>query len=139
MSLEPLLEASLVIQAHAFAAVAAFFLGLIQFAAPKGALPHRTLGVVWVLLMIVVTVSSIFIRPSMTPGLPIAQWFGFIHIFTALTAFGIVGGVTWLLRGGPTLKRHKGPFIGIFIGGLVVAGVLSFLPGRIMHQVLVGG
>ena len=139
MSLWPLLEASLVIQTHAFAAVAAFLLGLVQFAARKGTLPHRTLGVFWVLLMIVVTVSSIFIRPSMTPGLPITQWFGFIHIFTALTAFGIVGGVMWLLRGGPTLKRHKGPFIGIFAGGLIVAGVLSFLPGRIMHQVAFGG
>lgn len=139
MSLEPLLASSWVIQAHAFAAVAAFLLGLVQFTAPKGTLPHRTLGAIWVLLMTVVTVSSIFIRPSMTPGLPLSQWFGFIHIFTALTAFGIVGGLIWIVRGGATLKRHKGPFIGIFIGGLIVAGVLSFLPGRIMHQVAFGG
>lgn len=139
MSLEPLLASSWVILAHAFAAVAAFLLGLVQFTAPKGTLPHRTLGAIWVLLMTVVTVSSIFIRPSMTPGLPLSQWFGFIHIFTALTAFGIVGGLIWIVRGGATLKRHKGPFIGIFIGGLIVAGVLSFLPGRIMHQVAFGG
>ena len=139
MSLEPLLEASGVVQVHAFAAVAAFLLGLVQFTAPKGTLPHRTLGVIWVLLMIAVTASSVFIRPSMTPGLPVSQWFGFIHIFTLITAAGIIGGVTWLLRGGPTLKRHKGPFLGIFVGGLIVAGALAFLPGRIMHQVAFGG
>lgn len=139
MSLEPLLEASGVVQVHAFAAVAAFLLGLVQFTAPKGTLPHRTLGVIWVLLMIAVTASSVFIRPSMTPGLPVSQWFGFIHIFTIITAAGIIGGVTWLLRGGPTLKRHKGPFLGIFVGGLIVAGALAFLPGRIMHQVAFGG
>ncbi len=139
MSLEPLLEASGVVQVHAFAAIAAFLLGLVQFTAPKGTLPHRTLGVIWVLLMIAVTASSVFIRPSMTPGLPVSQWFGFIHIFTIITAAGIIGGVTWLLRGGPTLKRHKGPFLGIFVGGLIVAGALAFLPGRIMHQVAFGG
>ena len=139
MSLEPLLEASGVVQVHAFAAVAAFLLGLVQFTAPKGTLPHRTLGVIWVLLIIAVTASSVFIRPSMTPGLPVSQWFGFIHIFTIITAAGIIGGVTWLLRGGPTLKRHKGPFLGIFVGGLIVAGALAFLPGRIMHQVAFGG
>ncbi len=42
MSLAPLLDASPVIQIHAFAAFAAFGLGLVQFAAPKGTLPHRT-------------------------------------------------------------------------------------------------
>ena len=42
MSLAPLLNAPLAIQAHAFAAMAAFALGLVQFAAPKGTLPHRT-------------------------------------------------------------------------------------------------
>ena len=42
MSLEPLLEAPWVIQVHAFAAVAAFFLGIVQFAAPKGTATRTT-------------------------------------------------------------------------------------------------
>ena len=44
MSLEPLLAAAPVVQIHAFAAMSAFVLGVIQLAAPKGTLPHRTLG-----------------------------------------------------------------------------------------------
>ena len=48
MTLAPLLNASPVIQIHAFAAMAAFALGLVQFAAPKGTLPHRTIGWIWV-------------------------------------------------------------------------------------------
>ena len=36
MTLAPLLNASPAIQLHAFAAMAAFALGLVQFAAPKG-------------------------------------------------------------------------------------------------------
>ena len=47
---------------HAFAAMAAFVLGIVQFAAPKGTLPHRTLGWIWVALMAVVAVSSFWIH-----------------------------------------------------------------------------
>src|ERR1700739_1214841 len=62
MSLAPLLEASPAIQFHAFAAMAAFALGVVQFAGPKGTLPHRTIGFIWVALMLVVSVSAFFIH-----------------------------------------------------------------------------
>ena len=42
------LNAAPAIPLHAFAAMAAFVLGIVQFAAPKGTLPHRTLGWIWV-------------------------------------------------------------------------------------------
>ncbi len=44
MSLAPLLDAAPAIPVHAFAAMTAFLLGVVQLAAPKGTLPHRTLG-----------------------------------------------------------------------------------------------
>lgn len=140
MSLDPLLGAPWVIQVHAFAAMAAFLLGVIQFAAPKGTLPHKTIGVVWIVLMAAVTVSSIFIRPSIDPSLPFLKWFSPIHILTVITAVGLYQGVGFLMKGGPNLKRHKAPFIGMFIGGLIIAGGLAgALPGRIMNQVVFGG
>ncbi len=138
MSFEPLLAAPFVIQIHAFGAMAALALGIVQFAAPKGTLPHKTLGFVWIALMTTIATSSIFIRPALFPGLPITQWFSFIHLFTILTFFGVAQGVTLLLRGGPALKHHGRAFRGIFIGGLVIAGAFAFLPGRIMHAVLFG-
>ena len=139
MSLEPLLSASWVIQVHAFGAMAAFVLGVIQFAAPKGTLPHKTIGALWIVLLSAIAVSSIFIRPSVYPGLPFLKWFSWIHIFTLLTFYGIAQGVFLLLHGGQALKYHSRPFTGVFIGGLVIAGVLAFLPGRIMHQVVFAG
>lgn len=48
MSLAPLLDAPSVIQVHAFAAMTAFGLGIVQISAPKGTLPHRTIGWIWV-------------------------------------------------------------------------------------------
>ena len=139
MSLQPLLDAPLVIQVHAFGAITAFFLGVVQFVAPKGTLPHKTIGVVWLLLMTAIAVSSIFVRPSLFPGLPITQWFSFIHIFTIVTLWGVIHGSYFLLRGGSSLKNHSRPFRGIFIGGLVIAGAFAFLPGRIMGEVAFGG
>ncbi len=138
MSLDPLLTAPWVIQVHAFGAMAAFFLGIVQFAAPKGTVPHKTMGTVWIVLMATIATSSIFIRPALYPGLPLLQWFSPIHLFTVLTFYSVSQGTYLLLKGGPTLKRHKGPFVGIFIGGLLIAGGFAFLPGRIMHAVAFG-
>ncbi len=139
MSWQPLLEAPWVIQVHAFGAMAAFLLGLIQFAAPKGTLPHKTLGFVWVVIMATIAISSIFIRPSLYPDLPITRWFSFIHIFTIITLYGVIHGSLILMQGGPALKNHSKPFRGIFIGGLIIAGAFAFMPGRIMHEVVFGG
>ena len=62
MTLTPLLTASVPIQIHAFAAMLAFLLGLVQFTAPKGTLPHRALGWLWVALMTIVATSAFFIH-----------------------------------------------------------------------------
>jgi uncharacterized membrane protein len=62
MSLAPLLNAALAIPLYAFAGMAAFVLGIVQFAAPKGTLPHRTLGWIWVVLMLSVAINSFWIH-----------------------------------------------------------------------------
>jgi hypothetical protein len=68
MSLAPLLDAAPAIPLHAFAAMAAFVLGVVQLAAPKGTLPHRTLGWIWVVLMMSVAISSFWIPPDPAGG-----------------------------------------------------------------------
>jgi hypothetical protein len=68
MSLAPLLDAAPAIPLHAFAAMAAFVLGSIQLAVPKGTLPHRTLGWIWVILMLVVAGSSFWIHQIQLVG-----------------------------------------------------------------------
>lgn len=139
MTLEPLLTAPPVVQAHAFGAMAGFALGIVQFLAPKGTLPHKTLGVIWIIIMATVGISSAFIQHPVEPGDPFWRRFSFIHLFTLLTAYALLQGGWLLLRGGPGMRFHSRPFAGLFIGGLVIAGVLAFLPGRVMHQVVFGG
>jgi uncharacterized membrane protein len=62
MSLAPLLDAAPAIRLHAFAAMTAFALGIVQLSAPKGTLPHRTIGWIWVTLMVIVSSSSFWIH-----------------------------------------------------------------------------
>src|SRR6185312_16438500 len=83
MNFAPLLDAAPAIPLHAFAAMGAFALGLVQFAAPKGTLPHRTLGFIWVSLMLVVAASSFWINQLRVIG----PWspIHLLSIFTLIT------------------------------------------------------
>ena len=131
MSLAPLLDASLAIQAHAFAAMSAFALGIVQLSAPKGTLPHRTIGWIWVALMVVVGVSSFFIH-----GMRLFGLWSPIHLLSIFTLVALPLAVLAAHR--HAVDRHRRAMISIFVGGLVVAGLLTFLPGRIMHAVAFG-
>jgi uncharacterized membrane protein len=132
MSLAPLLQAEPVIQIHAFAAIGAFALGLIQLAAPKGTLPHRTIGWIWVALMAAIALSSFFIHEIKMVG-PFSP----IHLLSIFTLIMLPLAVLHARR--HNVKQHRGAMIGIFIGALLVAGAFTFVPGRIMHAVAFGG
>ena len=132
MTLQPLLKADLAIQIHAFAAIAAFSLGLVQFAAPKGTLPHRTVGWVWVGLMTVVCVTAFFIHELRMWG----AWSP-IHLLAIFTLVMLPLAVLRARR--HQVASHKWTMIGIFTGALLIAGIFTFVPGRIMYQVVTGG
>ena len=132
MSLAPLLNASPVIQLHAFAAMAAFVLGLVQFAAPKGTLPQRTIGFVWVALLATISISSFWIHS-------IRLWGPFSPIHLISIFMLIILPLAVLAAHRHDVRSHKRKMIGIFLGGLVIAGLFTFAPGRIMHAVLFGG
>jgi uncharacterized membrane protein len=131
MTLAPLLDAAPAIQLHAFAAMAAFGLGIVQFAAPKGTLPHRTIGWIWVALMTVVGVSAFFIHEIRLWG----PWSP-IHLLAIFTLVTLPLAVWHAHR--HAVDRHRWAMISIFTGGLVIAGLFTFLPGRIMHAVAFG-
>lgn len=131
MSLAPLLNAAPEIQLHAFAAMAAFALGAVQLAAPKGTLPHRTLGWVWVVLMLVISGSSFLIHEIKMWG----PWSP-IHLLSVFTPIMLVSAV--LAARAHRVRDHKIAMTSIFAGALVLAGLFTVVPGRIMHDVLFG-
>jgi len=131
MSFAPLLDAAPAIPLHAFAAMAALALGIVQFAAPKGTLPHRTLGWIWVVLMAAVAASSFWIHQLRLFG----PWSP-IHLLSILVLVLLPIAVVSAHR--HHVSRHRRIMIGIFSGGLVVAGLFTLVPGRLMHAVIFG-
>jgi uncharacterized membrane protein len=131
MSLAPLLEAPLSIRIHAFAAIAALVIGIIQLARPKGTLPHRALGWMWVLLMAAVALSSFWIHTIHQFG----DW-SLIHVLSIVTLVALPFAVLHARR--HRVAAHRSAMIALFGGALVVAGIFTFLPGRIMHEVATG-
>jgi uncharacterized membrane protein len=132
VTLAPLLNASPVIQVHAFAAMAAFALGLVQFAAPKGTLPHRTIGWIWIVLLAVVALSSFWIHEIRLVG-PFSP----IHLISIFTLTMLPLAVLHARR--HRVERHRRAMISTFLGALLIAGLFALLPGRIMHAVVFGG
>jgi uncharacterized membrane protein len=131
MTLAPLLEAPTAIPLHAFAAMAAFALGVVQFAAPKGTLPHRTLGWIWVGLMLAVAISSFWIHQIRLIG----PWSP-IHLLSIFVLAVVPLGVWRAHR--HRVADHRRIMIFTFTGALVIAGLFTLLPGRIMHTVVFG-
>ena len=131
MSLEPLLAAPLATRVHAFAAMAAFALGAAQLAAPKGTVPHRTIGWIWVLLMVTVAMTSFWIHDLRVWG----EWSP-IHLLSIFTLIMLPPAVIHAMR--HRVKDHRKAMVGLFTGALVIAGLFTFWPGRIMHAVLFG-
>ena len=131
MSLAPLLDAAPQIPIHAFAAITAFALGIVEFAGPKGTLPHRTIGWIWVGLMLTVAVSSFWIHQIRLVG----PWSP-IHLLSIFTLVTVPLGVWAAHR--HRVVEHRRIMILLFSGALVIAGLFTLLPGRIMHDVVFG-
>lgn len=131
-NLDPVWTTTLPIKIHLATVLPAFAIGTYQiFLSHKGATLHRALGYVYLTLMSITAVTTLFIHQVMPNG----PFFGFspIHLFVPLTLFSVVGA----LRGAWThnIRMHRRSMIGLYVGGLLIAGGLTFLPGRLMHQI----
>ena len=129
MTLEPLLSAQPAIVIHAFAAMTAFVVGVIQFVGAKGTTAHRILGWSWVSAMLIVAVSSFWIHTIRQFG-----EFSWIHGLSIGTLAMLPLGVMFARR--HNISAHKKTMISIFAGALIIAGLFTLLPGRIMNEVV---
>ncbi|MDE4131932.1 DUF2306 domain-containing protein [Phaeobacter sp. QD34_3] len=129
MDLAPLTQASAPIPLHAFGAMGAFVLGVAQFVLAKGTLLHRAVGRLWVGLMVAVALSSFFIWELRMIGA-----FSPIHLLSLFTLFWLWRAVAAARRG--DIAAHRRLMKILFVCALLGAGAFTFLPGRIMHDVL---
>jgi uncharacterized membrane protein len=105
-------------------------LGLYIFLSRKGGTRHRVLGRVWMALMMVTAVAALFIR-HLNDG-----QFSYVHLASLVTLVGIPLAIKAARE--KRIAAHRSHLISMFVGALLVSGVLSFLPGRIMRVWLFG-
>lgn len=125
-----LVAASPVVQAHLAAAVAALLLGAVLMGAVKGRRTHRLLGWTWAGLMLAVAGTSLFIDGFSNGG------FGPIHALSGLVL--MLTPLAVLAARRHAVNRHRRMMSGLFLGGLVIAGLFAFAPGRLLWRVFLG-
>lgn len=138
VDLEPILTAPLAVRLHFVTVVPAFVLGTwLLFLSRKGSPRHRLVGAIYLGLMSITALVALFIRSfsglSVTAG-PLKL--GLIHLFVPLTVYGVYGALVSIRAG--DIAGHRSAMRGLYFGGLIIAGLLAFAPGRVMYRMFFG-
>ncbi|KCZ90003.1 DUF2306 domain-containing protein [Hyphomonas johnsonii] len=128
--ISPLLRSPLVLKAHVTGALLSFLIGVVLLLGVKGRPLHRVLGYSWVVTMAVTAITSFFLT-----GLN-GHNFSFIHALSAWTVIVLPMGIAAARR--HDIKAHRKHMTGMFVGGMLVAGLFTFLPGRMMWSIFFG-
>jgi uncharacterized membrane protein len=123
-------QLSWVIKLHIFAALAALLIGAVILLQPKGSGLHKALGWGWVFAMATTAVSSLWITQLN------GNLWSLVHLFSGWTIIALPMGI-FAIRNRKVLA-HRRAMTGMFVGGLLIAGSLSFIPGRFMFEFFFG-
>ena len=129
MIIDVLTTAGPVIILHASTALFAVILGPVALYRRSRDFWHRVAGVVWVMSMLVVATSSLFIHEVRMVG-P----FSIIHVLSLMTLAGLTQGMRALYRG--NRRRHGRIMRSLYLQALILAGIFTFLPGRRMNAMV---
>lgn len=115
-----------VIVIHASLAALAVILGAVLLWGRKGHRAHRIGGWIWVIFMALVAGISFAIRRP--------EGFSWIHGLSVFTLITLATGV-WLART-HKVKGHRFNMISLYVGGLVITGLFTLIPGRLIGDAL---
>ena len=128
MTLEPLLEAPIAVQAHVATVLPAAALGfwLLAFSR-KGSREHRAVGVLFLTLMVTTALIALFIHRRTPEGAAFGM--SSTHLFVPFVLFATWRAIDGVWRG--NISQHRRWVVGMFIGAIVINGVnnVFFLPG----------
>jgi uncharacterized membrane protein len=130
MNYIPLLNAGPAVHIHLAATILALALGAYMLIRRKGTVSHRTLGWIWVALMLTAATSSFWITGITGSYSP-------IHALSLLVLVLVPLAVLAIRRG--KVKRHRMAMIGLFFGALVIPGLFTLLPMRLLGRLMTEG
>ncbi|HIE78825.1 MAG TPA: DUF2306 domain-containing protein [Candidatus Thioglobus sp.] len=119
---------------HLSTIIPAFIVGTYLMFRRKGTSIHMFLGKCYMLLMLFSSSLTLFMSAKVGPS--ILGHFGYIHLLSVFTIYCVPNAYI-ASRSGNT-KKHRNYMIGLYFGGLIVAGGFALLPGRMLRDLLIG-
>ena len=128
---------TLILSLHALPGLLAVILGSIVLLSKKGTKTHKRRGYIWLGLMLLISLTAIFIQ-EINPG-----FYSLIHLLIPWTIFSIIFGIYAIKKFKVTKNKvwrnlHQWTMVGLFFGALVIAGAFTLMPGRMLNEIIFG-
>jgi uncharacterized membrane protein len=125
-----------ILSMHALPGGIALLLGAYVLLTKKGTSTHKRNGYIWLGLMLLLSITAIFIQ-EINPGS-----YSFIHLLIPWTVFSMICAIFSIKRFKKTREKkwkrmHAAWMLGLFFGALVIAGAFTLMPGRMLHTLFV--
>ena len=110
----------------------AFIIATYMMLIKKGTAQHKFLGRIYMVLMLFTATVTLFMSAQVGPTL--FDHFGFIHLLSVLVLYSVPSAYFAIKAG--DVKKHKLTMIGLYIGGMLVAGGFTLVPGRFLGDLI---
>ncbi len=117
---------------HLVTVLPCFVMGTLLLLIKKGTSFHKKIGRVYMILMIITAIITLFMPADIGPRL--LNHFGWIHTFSFLTIYTVPAAYIAVKKG--NIKSHKRKMILLYFGAIIIAGGFTFTPGRYLYNLL---
>ena len=114
---------------HLATVLPCFLIGAWLLLRRKGTTVHKRLGRVYAVL-ILFTALVTFLMPAVV-GPRLLNHFGFIHLFSVLVVVSVPMALYSIRHG--NVAAHRFHMVGVYAGGILIAGTFALMPGRLLH------
>lgn len=109
-------------------------IGALLLIIQKGTYFHKISGRIYMILMLITSVITLFMPAQVGPQL--FNHFGFLHLFSILTLHSVPTAYIAIKNG--EVKKHKWKMISLYFGAIIIAGGFTLVPGRYLYEVFFG-
>ena len=114
---------------HLATVLPCFLIGAWLLLRRKGTTMHKRLGRVYVVLILFTALVTLPMPAIVGPRF--LNHFGFIHLFSVLVLVCVPAALYSIRHGNVT--AHLGHMVGVYVGGILIAGTFALMPGRLLH------
>jgi uncharacterized membrane protein len=115
---------------HLSSILPAFIIGTFLLLNRKGSPGHKLLGKIYMVLMLFTALVTLFMPAQIGPT--IFGHFGLIHLFSILVLYAVP--IAYFAARNGNVQKHKRNMLGVYVGGILVAGAFALAPGRLLHS-----